>query len=215
MQQQGAGRGRHGGNDYAQHNASGYPSGSSDNGGRNEEDAVALPTLPDALDVEPGAMETARSNRPAPKPASLEELCDTLSQECPWTQSIAPADMLVFLESECREVRAELEQCENMGMTVREHSTAELEAEFGDVFFDVLLLGKALERRFGACFSVERAKQRAMEKMSERCSYIWGNDVAYTAADCEAVFAKRKAEQKLRTAQGIHTFKVRTDRVAN
>jgi hypothetical protein len=34
-----------------------------------------------------------------------------------------------------------------------------------------------------------------------RCSYIWGEDAAETPEACEAIFAKRKAEQKLAKAR--------------
>ena len=131
-----------------------------------------------------------------------------MGERCPWTQTIEAERMLDYLASEVVEVRDELALLEtgrrcggsgsiSSGAGSRGGAAAALEAEFGDVFFDVLLLGNVLERNLGTdTFSVSRAKHRAVHKMQGRCSYIWGDDVAHTAAECEAIFARRKAEQK-------------------
>ena len=151
---------------------------------------------------------TSKIDRSAAEKISLEELVNILGERCPWTQTIEAERMLDYLASEVVEVRDELALLEtgrrcggsgsiSSGAGSRGGAAAALEAEFGDVFFDVLLLGNVLERNLGTdTFSVSRAKQRAVRKMQGRCSYIWGDDVAHTAADCEAIFAQRKAEQK-------------------
>jgi len=96
---------------------------------------------------------------PAPRDSTLEELVDVLAQRCPWTRAVEPAVMLRFLESECREVAEELEKTGpgsggTAAATAREGAQArplaDLEAEFGDCFFDLLLLGALQPRQTSA-----------------------------------------------------------------
>eukprot|EP00392_Amoebophrya_sp_AT5.2_P009451 g9479.t1 len=120
------------------------------------------------------------------EPTPLEAVVSRLFRECPWSQGTPPEKMLAFLESECQEVREEM---------AKGDSSEKLEEELGDVFFDVLMLGKAIERHYPNV-SIQRAQQRAAEKIMARCAYLWGEEKAETAAECEAVYKRRKQELK-------------------
>ncbi|CAD7924328.1 unnamed protein product [Amoebophrya sp. A120] len=157
---------------------------------------------------------------------ALQATVDKLFQKCPWSQSIQPRQMLKFLESECAEVRTELdrvEKCDEQVVMEKIETGAvldsrvetksqkkeilccteleqgsmlsALEEELGDVFFDAMMLAKAIERKFPGV-SADRAKARAAEKIRGRCTYLWGTDVAKTPAECEAIYKRRKQEQK-------------------
>lgn len=134
-----------------------------------------------------------------------------LGQDCVWTKSMRPVDMLDWLRSECSELEKEL-SLERDGPTRSRPSndprlrtpagiSSDLVAELGDVLFDTLMLHGACCRAFG--ISPDAAWNTAARKVEGRTPYmVWGDGVstATTVEEAESHWRQAKRREKAAAA---------------
>lgn len=129
---------------------------------------------------------------------------------CPWTASIQPREMIRYLKEEIGEAEEEMADAKSTESEETQDTTpTPLEAELGDILFDVLMLiGSCARDHPKKVRSVSHCWRAAAEKVKRRTPYMkewWdGSSVATTKEEALTcwMLAKRKEKNEGKPISG-------------
>ncbi len=112
--------------------------------------------------------------------ARLADLVDRLRRECPWDREQSFETLKTYILEETYETLAALD----------EGRPDALEAELGDLLFQVFLLARLAQER--GWFDIATVAERITAKMIERHPHVFGGPPAASAAEVKIAWEKRK-----------------------
>lgn len=131
----------------------------------------------------------------------LTAVVSRLHRVCPWTKTQSASDMIAHTRNELAEVEEAMAACASgSGEEAAAPSRAHLEAELGDVLFDVLMLIEAASKEYGTA-GLEEVCEHSIRKLRRRAPYAFeGGPAVVTTADAEVLWQVRRRHRRTFTA---------------
>lgn len=127
----------------------------------------------------------------------LTAVVSRLHKACPWTLTQSTTDMVAHTRNELAEVEEAMAACTGAGgAEAGAPARAHLEAELGDVLFNVLMLIEAASKEHGTA-GLEEVSERSILKLRRRAPYAFeGGPAVATTAEAELLWQVRSPRSR-------------------